>query len=199
MKLIILNGSMGVGKLTTANKLADVTGYPILHNHLTKDLATSFFKVNSEAYTRFLWTMRLSIVRELISEKCPGLIWTAVLQSEPAIRKYYSELEEIVHNTGGEIYYARLFCELEEQKKRVVSEERLKHKKITTVEELEKVMKNRELYTATPPERTIEIDNTHLTPDEVAKKIRATFNLDEKNKELGNEINPLDNSPFKLH
>lgn len=185
---------MGVGKLTTANKLADITGYPILHNHLTKDLASSFFKLNSEAYTRFLWTIRLSIVKELISEESLGLIWTAVLQNDPSIRQYYSELEEIVHNTGGEVYYARLFCDIEEQKKRVVSEERQKHKKITTVEELEKVMKSRELFTETPSERTIEIDNTHLTSDEVAKKIVSEFNLDEKIRELVGEKRSLDNS-----
>lgn len=202
MKLIILNGTIGVGKLTTAQKLADVTEYPILHNHLTRDLAVNFFKPNSDAYTRLVWDIRLSVVNELVGDGRPGLIWTALLSSSPVIRKFYDDLEEIIHKDGGEVYYVKLTCELEEQKRRVVSEGRKAHKKIFTVEEFEERMKSIDLFTATPPDRTIEIDSTHLTPDEVAKKIIATFNLDEKKRELNTEKKILDNPSritFKPH
>jgi broad-specificity NMP kinase len=202
MKLVILNGTIGVGKLTTSKKLADETDYPILHNHLTRDLAVNFFKPNSDAYTRLVWDIRLSVVSEMVGEGRPGLIWTALLSGSPAIRKLYDDLEEIVHKAGGEVYYVKLTCELEEQKRRVVSEDRKEHKKIVDVDEFEQRMKSIELFTATPPDRTIEIDSTHLTPEEVAKKIVAAFNLDEKNRELNIEKKLLDNPKgitFKPH
>lgn len=202
MKIIILNGTIGVGKLTTARKLADATEYPILHNHLTRDLAVNFFKANSDAYTRLVWDIRLSVVKELVNDGRPGLIWTALLSSSPAIRKFYDDVEEIIHKTGGEVYYVNLFCDWEEQKRRVVSEDRKEHKKIFNVSEFEQRMKDIDLFTATPPDRTIEIDNTNLSPDEVAKKIIATFNLDEKKGELNNEKKSIDNPSkniFKPH
>lgn len=200
MKLIVLNGTIGVGKLTTAKKLAEVTEYPILHNHLTRDLAVNFFKQSSEAYTRLVWDIRLSVVKELVNDGCSGLIWTSLTSGSPVIRKYYEELEGIVRRVGGEVYYVHLTCELGEQKKRVVGEDRKEHKKIVNVEEFEQRMKSIELFTATPPDRTIEIDSTHLTPEEVARQIIARFNLDEKNKELKKELSgPPDKPTFKIH
>lgn len=200
MKIVVLNGTIGVGKLTTAKKLANVTEYPILHNHLTRDLAINFFKPNSEAYTRLVWDIRLSVVNELISDGRHGLIWTSLTSGSPVIRKYYEELERIVRKVGGEVYYVHLACELDEQKKRVVGEDRKEHKKIFTVEEFEQRMKTIELFTATPPERTIEIDNTKLSPEEVARQIILRFNLDEKNKEMKKELtNPTDKPSFKTH
>lgn len=187
MKLVVLNGTMGVGKLTTAKKLADVTEYPILHNYLIRDVLVNFFEQNSDAYTKLTWQMRLGIVEEMISEGRSGLIWTALLSKSPRIRKLYDELEEMLHKVGGEVFYVNLTCELEEQKRRVVSDDRKEHKKILTTEEFEQRMKSVDIFNATPSDRTIEIDNTHLTPDEVAKKIVTTFNLDKINKELSNE------------
>ena len=66
----------------------------------------------------------------------------------------------------------------------------------------EQRMKSIDIFTATPPDRTLEIDNTHLTLDEVVKKIIFAFNLDEKNIELNQEKKLLDNpgkDTFKLH
>jgi len=202
MKIIVINGTIGVGKLTTAKKLADVTEYPVLHNHLIRDVLVDFFKQNSDAYTKLTWQMRLGIVNEMVSEGRSGLIWTALLSKLPKIRKFYDELEEIMHKTGGEVYYVRLTCELEEQKRRVVGEDRRTHKKIMNVEEFEERMKSIDIFTETPPDKTIEIDTTNLNPDEVAKKIISEFNLDEKNTELNNEKKSLDNPSeniFKLH
>lgn len=193
MKIIILNGTIGVGKLTTAKKMADVTEYPILHNHLTRDLAVNFFKPNSDAYTKLVWDIRLSIVNEMVNEGRSGLIWTAILSSSPGIRKYYDDLEGIIHKAGGEVYYVRLFCDLEEQKRRVVGEDRKLHKKIFNVDEFEQRMKSIDIFTATPADRTIEINTTNLNPDEVVRKIISEFNLDEKNTELSSEKKSLDN------
>jgi hypothetical protein len=202
MKIIILNGTIGVGKLTTAKKLSDMTEYPVLHNHLTRDLAVNFFKPNSEAYTKFVWDIRLSIVNEMIGEGRPGLVWTALLSGTPAIRKYYDDLEEIIHKAGGEVYYVNLNCELEEQRRRVVGEDRKEHGKIVSVEEFEQRMKSVDIFTATPPDRTMEIDSTHLKPEDVAKKIIMEFHLDEKKGELSNEKNTFvspNKNIFKPH
>ncbi len=50
MKLVIIYGAMAVGKLTTAKELAKDTKYPILHNHLTRDVALNFFEFNKEGW-----------------------------------------------------------------------------------------------------------------------------------------------------
>ncbi len=79
-----------------------------------------------------------------------------------------------------------------------MSEERKEHKKLVTVGGLEKTMRNTDFSTTTPPDRTIVIDNTNLSPDEVTKKIIAEFRLDEKSKELKSEHDTPSNQ-IKLH
>ena len=43
MRLVVLYGPPGVGKLTVGGELATLTGFRLFHNHLTVNLATAIF------------------------------------------------------------------------------------------------------------------------------------------------------------
>lgn len=43
MKLVLLHGPPAVGKLTVAKELSKLTGIPLFHNHLTRDMVEGIY------------------------------------------------------------------------------------------------------------------------------------------------------------
>ena len=58
MKLIILFGPPAVGKMTVGQELSKITGYKLLHNHMTIDLVTEFFDFGTPQFERLVPTFR---------------------------------------------------------------------------------------------------------------------------------------------
>ena len=54
MNLIILFGPPAVGKMTVGQELSRLTGYPLLHNHMTIDLVTEFFDFGTPQFGRLV-------------------------------------------------------------------------------------------------------------------------------------------------
>ncbi len=171
MKLIIIYGAPAVGKLTTANALSKNTGYPVLHNHMTIDLVTSYFSFNSKPFFRLLRKIRLDIIKELLTQNAPGLIWTTGLPDTPDNRAFYKKLDSLIKKNDGIIYYIKLICDPEEQKRRVLNEERKKYKKLDNVMALKKIMQDFDFSTVTPKDQTLVINNTHLSLQNTVSKI----------------------------
>jgi len=180
MKLIIIYGAPAVGKLTTANMLSKKIGYPILHNHATIDLVTTYFPFGSKPFFQLLRKIRLDIVEALITEKTSCLIWTTGLPNTPDNKAFYRTLDRLIKKNGGTTYYVKLLCDPQEQQKRVLGKERKKYKKLTNVNALKKMMKDVDFNTSTPKNKTLVIDNTDLPLSKVVSTI-ATF-VDSKKK-----------------
>ncbi|HET9923983.1 MAG TPA: hypothetical protein VFS98_07675 [Methylomirabilota bacterium] len=60
MKLVVIHGAPGVGKLTTARALAALTGFRVFHNHLTFDLAKAIFDFPTPPFVRLAAAVRLA-------------------------------------------------------------------------------------------------------------------------------------------
>lgn len=172
MKLIIIYGAPAVGKLTTAKVLSEETGYPVLHNHMTIDLVSSFFPFNSEPFSRLLRRIRVEIVKELLTQNSKGLIWTSGFPNTKDNKKFYKKLETLIEKKGGTVSYVKLMCDNQEQQKRVLGQDRIKYKKINNIDFLTKGMKNLDFTTITPQQKTIVIDNTHLPIKKVVSQIK---------------------------
>jgi cytidylate kinase len=181
MKLIIIYGAPAVGKLTTANQLSKKTGYPVLHNHMTIDLVASFFSFNTEPFYQLLREIRLDIVKELLNQKTPGLIWTSGLPNTPDNKKFYKNLENLIEKNGGTVRYIKLVCDAREQKVRVLNKDRKKYSKLNTHDSLAKGMDELDFTTTTSEEKTIVIDNTNLSLQKVVSKILEFLNSKNSN------------------
>jgi hypothetical protein len=59
--LIYLYGSPASGKLSVAEKLAELTGFTLFHNHVTVNAIGSVFPFGSEAYEAVLYRLRLDV------------------------------------------------------------------------------------------------------------------------------------------
>ncbi|MBI2475818.1 MAG: hypothetical protein HYV67_01070 [Candidatus Taylorbacteria bacterium] len=182
MKLIVIYGATAVGKLTTANELSKKTGYPILHNHMTIDLAENFFSFYSKPFSNLIRKIRLDIINELLVEKVPGLIWTTGFPNTKDTHAFYKKLDKLMRKNGGTINYVKLVCDSGEQKKRVLNKERVKYNKPNTINELTEVMNKLDFSTLTPVDQTFIVDNTHLSAQKVVLKIIKFFQLDKVKK-----------------
>lgn len=65
MNLIFIYGPPATGKLTIANELSSLTGLPVFHNHLTRDIVKSLYPENLQENYRLV-----DILREDVFQYC---------------------------------------------------------------------------------------------------------------------------------
>jgi AAA domain len=133
MKLIVLNGKPGVGKLTVGRELEALTGYRLCHNHLTVDLLSSVFDFGTASFSKLREKIWLDIFSEAASSNLPGVIFTFAF--EPTVSpEFIGNLKTAVESRGGEVIFVKLTCADDELEKRVVSPSRLNFGKLSSLE-----------------------------------------------------------------
>ena len=177
MHLIVLYGAPGVGKLTVARELAALTGYNVLHNHLTVDLVTSIFPFGSERADRLITRFRLEMIHEAALAAVPGVIFTFVYGSGND-DAYFKDIIDTAEFAGGIVTPVLLVCDRPALRKRVVEESRAKFGKIRDVELLEKLMAEEDFDVPYPGANGLTIDTTLLSPEDVALHIREELTRD---------------------
>ncbi len=186
MSLIIIFGPPASGKMTIGKKLAEITDFKLLHNHISIELALQFFEHGSTGFSNLNEFFRKKIMEEVAGSDLPGLIFTYVWdfkqdQDKPYVEKFC----DIFREQGREIYFVEIFCDLEERLRRNKTLERisekpskqdllLSEKRLLQIEEKHVMNTNNDFYYK---ENYIKIDNTKLEADIVAKIIRDEFNL----------------------
>jgi deoxyadenosine/deoxycytidine kinase len=178
MILIIIYGPVAVGKLTVANELSKKTGFAVLHNHLVIDLAVKYFEFGTEPFTNLIKGIRMTIINELIINNTNGLILTSGFSNNRIGEEFYERLEKLVVTDGGSVFYVKLVCDLEERKRRVKSEERRKYFKPSELDYYSINTKYLDFSTEIARNNTLEINNTSLSPELVAKQIMNNYKID---------------------
>lgn len=185
MNLIILFGPPAVGKMTVGQELSKLTGYKLLHNHMTIDLVTEFFDFGTPQFGRLVPAFRQMLVAEAAASDLLGLIFTFVWAFDEASDKQFLDgLRDSVSRHGGSTYYAELEAGMEERLVRNRTENRLKHKKMTDCEKTEAFLVQAQTqYQMNSsgdfpyPEQHIKINNLHLSAKEAAEQIVQAFEL----------------------
>lgn len=176
MNLIFIYGAPAVGKLTVAKELASKTGYKLFHNHLTVDLVRSFFNYGSEQAVRLSTKFRLEMFKEAAKANLPGVIFTYVYAKD-LDDESVQEVIDTVEEAGGKVLFVLLKSEKAELLKRVKEESRKEYTKIHKPEELEELLGKYDMVSTVPQKESLVIDNTNLSPSEVASRIIEKFNL----------------------
>ena len=76
MRIIVLCGLPGVGKLTVAKGLARLRGYRVFHNHLVFDAVEALFPFGSEAFTELRERLWLELLSRAVRERVGDIIFT---------------------------------------------------------------------------------------------------------------------------
>jgi chloramphenicol 3-O-phosphotransferase len=176
VKLVVIHGAPGVGKLTTARALAALTGFRVFHNHLTFDLAKAVFDFPTPPFVRLAETVRLATLEAAAREGLPGLIFTFGYAS-PEDDGFVERVIQVVERHGGALAFVRLYCDTATHEQRILGDERRRFGKITSVESLRGALARWNFAAAIRAGETLEIDNSTLEADEVARRIASHFSL----------------------
>jgi AAA domain len=186
MKFILLFGPQAVGKMTVGHELEKITDLKLFHNHMTIDLVTPFFDYGSPEGKRLVSLFRNEIFEAFAKSDQYGMIFTFVwafnYESDWA---FVNRVYEIFEKEGADIYFVELESDLDERLKRNTTPHRLTHKPTKrNIEWSEKDLKtSMDKYRMNSKEGEVNsknylrINNTNLSPEKVAKEIKATFKL----------------------
>src|SRR5215211_795705 len=108
MYVPFIHGPVASGKYTVGNTLAELTGLPLFHNHLTVDLAAALFEFGSKPFVELreqIWLLAF----EKAARAGQSFIFT--FAPENTVRpSFIDEAETAVARHGGKIHYIELVC-----------------------------------------------------------------------------------------
>ncbi len=170
MKLVVLHGPPGVGKLTVGRELAALTGYRLFHNHLTVDLVHALFEFGTSPFRELRERIWLDLLGRAAEENLPGVILTLVF--EPSLLPgFYDRLRERIETTGGSLRLFELRCSVEENQRRIVQPDRAVFLKGTDAAFLGEALRRRRYDAPHDMLGNVVIDTTTLSAAETAQLI----------------------------
>ncbi len=184
MKFILLFGPQAVGKMTVGQELAKITDLKLFHNHMTIDLVGQFFDYGTKEGKRLVNLFRQEIFEEVSKSNMYGMIFTFVWAlNMKEDWEYVDGVTELFKSRGGDVYLVELEADITERLERNKTPNRLEHKPSKrNLEWSENDLKrSMEKYRLNSLEgeikhtNYIKINNSNLSPEEVAKMIKERF------------------------
>ena len=186
MKLVIIFGPQAVGKMTVGYELEKITDLKLFHNHMTIELISPFFSFGSEEGKRLVNLFRQEIFEAVAKSDLEGLIFTVVWNfDQQGDWDYMDNLCKLFEAQGGEVYFVELEADINERLERNKHPYRLHHKPTKRdIERSENNLKasiqkhrlNSKIGEITKKEY-LRINNTNISPEEVAQTIKKEFHL----------------------
>lgn len=174
MNLIFIYGPPASGKLTVAEKLAELTGYRVFHNHVTRDLVQGIYPGELAANYELVDSLREAVL-SYCARRGTSVIFTFVYdgpQDDDVVRK---RLHAVMAN-GGEVLLVELHAPHNVLLQRVSNISRTAHNKLRDRETLASLLQ-RNLYPSVPYPDVLRIDTSEHEPDEAAALIAGHYGL----------------------
>ena len=183
--LIVVCGPQAVGKMVVAESLRDKLKYNMMMNHDSIETADRIFGFATPAMREFNEAFRKTAFECSVKHNV-DLVFTYVCAFEmPEDREYLTGLHDMFTGAGGNFYFAELSADLETRLARNETPYRMERKASKKDIEWSRAnllrdTENHRLNSAEGEiwfENHIKIDNSNLTPDQVADRIIAAFGL----------------------
>ncbi|MGE5673972.1 MAG: AAA family ATPase [Mycobacterium leprae] len=186
MKLVVLFGPPAVGKMTVGYELERLTGLRLFHNHMTIELVLHFFPFGTPAFQRLVDEFRMRILEEVAGSDLPGMVFTYCWDLDaPGDKAFIDGATAVFQAHGAEICYVELAASLDERLSRNETPLRLAEKpskrnldwsrrNLLTTDQRHRLNSNGDFFY---PDQHLRIDNTNLTPEQVARQIIERFGL----------------------
>ena len=185
-KFVLIVGPQAVGKMTVGQELAKRAGYKLFYNHMTIEMVRLIFDYDKKAYKRMNNKIREIVIKEFSKSNEKGIIFTGCFDFGNNVDKEMKEVNKWTKDYD-DYYVVELETTLEERLKRNKTENRLKHKESKrdlewSENDLLKSMEKHQMN-SNPGQgeklfkNFMKIDNTNLSPEEVADMIIKKFSL----------------------
>ena len=184
--LLFIVGPPAVGKMSVGQAIAERTGLRLFHNHISAELALRYFDYGTPAFRRINGEIRRRIIEEVAASDLPGLVFTYVWAfNVPADQALVEEYAKPFRERGARVLFVELEAPQAERLKRTAGESRLAEK--PSRRDLDAVRRN--LLDADAQYQLnsggkfdehpdyLRINNTRLTPGEVAERVIEHFAL----------------------
>ena len=181
MKLLFLFGEAAVGKMTVGQELCKITDFRLFHNHITIEPVLEVFgTLNRTVVDRCRWVF----FEEFAKSDNYGMIFSFMWAfDDPHDWDYVERVKEIFRPYDTEFYYAELVAPEEIRLQRNVTENRLNHKasKRDIEASTQRILRDSKTYRfisnegEIPFENYIRIDNSLLSAEEAARRIKERF------------------------
>ena len=176
MKLVLLYGPPGVGKLTVAKALSAITGYRIYHNHIAVEAILPVFDYGTKEYNELVAIYRMELLKRAINSSMKGLIATFVYA--PGIDdRYIKRLIRHAASHSSKICFVKLTCDKKELYRRVSDQSRREFSKIKSKKALKRMLEKYDIDAAISYVYNMIIDNTRIGPKKAAALIKEHYKL----------------------
>jgi hypothetical protein len=173
--LVYLYGPPAAGKLTIAERLAELTGWRLFHNHLTVNAIAPVFEFASPAFTEVLHRLRLDVFATA-AHAGVGLIFTnnSAWSGQDARARFVTFADSAartVAENGGTTRFVQITAPTAVLERRVADASRRAHGKLVEVRRLRELLAT---HDAAPlHDDDMIIDSGDLSPEEAADRIAA--------------------------
>jgi hypothetical protein len=172
---VLIYGPPGVGKLTVARELAQLTGFKLFDNHVTIDWARRFFDFGTPAFWQLNQSLRMAVIEQAIVADL-SLISTFLEPSE-SVMAVVTPICERVGAAGGQCCFIQLICDRNVLEQRVELDERADAGKLASLDGLRRMLERSDLLAPAPGRDDLIIDNTDVSPVNAARRIAEHFAL----------------------
>lgn len=174
MKLIFLYGPPASGKLTIATELSRLTGIPVFHNHLTRDIVQDIYKDDLDTHYELVDSLRRDVMAYCARHNT-SLIFTYVYEGsgdDEDVRRFISAIED----NGGSVAFVEVSATVEDLIDRVDNDSRKAFKKLTSKSIMEKITADMSKYSMKFVE-PLRIHSSDMSAEDAAVKIVEALEL----------------------
>lgn len=179
-------GPPAVGKMSVGQAIAERTGLRLFHNHIAIELALRYFDYGTPAFRRMDGEIRRLVIEEVAASDLPGLVFTFVWAFDvPEEQAFIDECARPFRERGARVLFVELEATQAERLKRNEGASRLAEKPSRRDIEASRrgLLELDERYQLNSGGKFdkrqdyLRIDNTRLTPGEVAERVIKHFDL----------------------
>ncbi len=175
--IIVLNGYPGVGKLTIARALSETIGGRLVDIHTLYNLAFALTEFRSPAFRETV--RRVEAIADDLIDDLPageGVIFTTVLTGKGEWAMEEWKRFERRGCKRSPLVMVHLYCDLEENVRRIQSPERVGKGKLQSPDVARRNHGNQETLIGGDLPNLLELDVTALSPEQAAERIAAYCN-----------------------
>ena len=183
--LIVVSGPQAVGKMTVAEAIRDKIGYNLMVNHDSIEVSDKIFGMGTDAQRELNKLIREAAFNTAVKHNVDMIFTFVTAYDMQSDIEYLNKLRSMFESTGGSFYFVELNADLNERLRRNETSHRLesKYSKNDIKRSRKDLLDTIDKYRLSSYDgemicpNHLKIDNTNLSPEEVATEVIQKFNF----------------------